>query len=512
MNTSSTALISIVKTDNQIEFNRVTEGLRKQYALKFNFDIVAAANIDFQDLFKKYERLIFVSVNCLIRPDTPNLLQVVPAGKIGLINLRPFVSTPFEYYSSDVMIFDRCHGFIFDHIDADIGTLDFDRALSALLPKFPLPVEELGISFNRQNIMDSKIQDDRLQSYIVNYKNLETIPGHPQSNGVLEFINQDLATWNSRAPSYTPHKVIKVSMNGGLGDHIDAEPVLREIRCLYPEARLVVRSTWPELFENLPYEVETLDRWNGPDVNASLEFLTYPLQHEKESRPLNPAFSHTTDYCSINALGRILPPEKKQITLGYKKDDLEAVLKLIPTTVDLSKAICIHPGLSWPNRTLNENTWFEFIAGLPQDRPVILIGQSNSNTSGVMTFKAPTHVIDLRQKLSLKQTLALLDKSFMLVTNDTGTLHLAGATDIWIAAFFSARHSAFVWPYRNQTQNYKTIELNSRPHCWPCTMNRPQTHGSESQLTQCTNWENKLCCHPNSKLMLEKIQIAVSSH
>ena len=58
-------------------------------------------------------------------------------------------------------------------------------------------------------------------------------------------------------------------------------------------------------------------------------------------------------------------------------------------------------------------------------------------------------------KLDIHQTWHVLNKSSMIITMDSGILHLAGTTDTYIIQLGSSIDPRFRAPYRNATQDYK---------------------------------------------------------
>lgn len=70
----------------------------------------------------------------------------------------------------------------------------------------------------------------------------------------------------------------------------------------------------------------------------------------------------------------------------------------------------------------------------PTGAEVILIGSPED--AGVQSFFAATQCTDLIGRLSLTQTLALLDEADLLVTHDTGPLHLGGIARCSVLGLF----------------------------------------------------------------------------
>jgi hypothetical protein len=520
------AVASLLITPEQRAVDFVTRPFREAYARRIGASLVDISEgrygshplgyekLQLRDILKRFDRVIYLSPCCLVRPDAPDLFAVVPLEKVGAFNEGRYLpergSGDRKYFNTEVLVLARGHEGILEDPSTFDEPLGERAYINLQLKAKGCDTRELEYVFNRTSLLDGFVPEDRLCAYVVHYAGLDDALRSARAQGiadeeVLRILHEDIAIWESRRPDFLPRETYKIAMNGGLGDQVDAEPVVRELRRLYPRARLIVGSTWPELFQDLDYEVESVDIWKDPDPpEVSRVFYTYVMPDDPARQYLCPTFSHTTDYGSQLALQRILPPERKSIELRYRIDHSNTLRTKIPDGWDLGRSVVFHAGASWPTRTLLPEVCANFVREAAARWPVILVGSGE----GVQPLAAPAGVLDLRDRLSLKETLALLDHAWALVTNDSGTLHLAGATDIWILAFFSARHPAFVWPFRYGSQDYKTIALNSRPQCWPCGGNVPPTRGWGHVVSECMNWDAPLCCHPSAERLLEGLREA----
>lgn len=91
-----------------------------------------------KSLLEKYERIIFIDADILVKPSAPNLFDAVPTGKLGMLNEAayrpPTVFKPMyegwvrkmatkngipmpaltEYFNTGVIVMDRSHAGLFD--------------------------------------------------------------------------------------------------------------------------------------------------------------------------------------------------------------------------------------------------------------------------------------------------------------------------------------------------------------------------------------------------------------
>lgn len=499
-------------------------------------------------IFKEHglDRAIFLDTDIIIRDDAPSLFGFVPEGWIGAFNEGDWIPSRKEqlvdatyvfetslkgpqawgdrYYNTGVLVFDREHLNIFTEPEVFHNHFYEQSWLNIQLNrKVRLEfIKNIGIQFNRMSHVEesSSKLDSPLENYFIHYA------GTAKSD-ICSMVARDLASWEEMKKSkygYHVRRKFKVSVGGGLGDQIDAEPVVREIRRLYPKDHLIVASHWPEIFENLPYEIEEVvnirTHYNTTDLAHVMHTYADPSQNVWQY--MTHVLMSSTDFSSLLAIRRQLPPEKKLIQVRYTEAEASSMkAKLNVTSEWLKDAVLIHPGKSWHTKTLAADVWNEAVQELVDaGLKVVLMGKGEkydgpkrgSDTIGLTHIICPEGVLDARDKLSVKESLALIDQSKVLVSNDSAPVHLAGATDCWIVGFFTAKHPEFVLPYRRDpltgeiSQRYKVIEVNSRPKCWPCNIDAVTTKPSEVRADHCMNFENKHACHPKAADIVQAIK------
>jgi len=510
----------------------ITHPTLEAYAERIGAKFIVLGKSEIHKLLQyDYERIILVHSDLIIRPDTPSLFDVVPEGWVGAYNyghdklpdLTTFAAAnhlpepkPWgnRWYSSGVIVADKVtHLNITSEIEFNYylnfgDQVDHDHIL------------DIGPRFNRMPCFDQFSNHyQRFEFYIIHYSQLMQQVG---IENLKLTIQEDLKIWESlKEKDYHIPRPIVVNMGGGLGDQVCAEPIVRELRRLHPHDHLFIKGHWPELWEDLQgygvdgflipgekadYPQETLYYYTycGPDLSMQMGGMT----HSNMS---------STDLTSYLALNRPLPPEKREIKLGFSQTNEEQMQEKLGCTLEwLKSAIILHPGLTWPTRTIAANVWQELIQLLiDADKHVVVIGQGGPYPGpgrpekiGILDFAVPENVIDARNKLAVKETLALLAHSEVLISNDSSPIHLAGATDIWILGIFTTKHPYFVLPYRNGTPWYKAIVVNNMPDCWPCGVNALRAFPEGLRVDLCKNYSNLYCCHPTAKQILEKLTLS----
>ena len=530
--------------------SEITHPTLKAYAKKIGADFhviedkkfkqnipIGYEKLQLRNFLETYHRIIFIDSDIIIRPDTPDLFTFVPEGWFGAFNEGEWMperlkalemacndfglSAPHfknQYYNTGVMVFEQRHVDIFQEPPVYIDNFYEQSYLNIMLARNLVKVRNLSINFNRMSFVEALniTKEHYLESHVVHYAGALKQLG---LNGLCNRIINDLNAWGQlKTQKYHIPKVYKISISGGLGDQIEAEPVVRELCRLYPYDKIYVASHWPEIFEDLPYakgRLISVDiRKHFIQEEIAQVFNTYSPPEDDAWKYMTHVFSHSTDFSSNLAIRRVLPPEKKTVVLGYTSGHLKSMCKKLGVEKNyFYDAVLVHPGRSWPTKTMPSTFWEEIINDLlVQNKKVILFGKDGKDLQGIVSVNVDmTKVLDARDKLTFKESLALLDNSFMLISNDSAPIHMAGATDIWIVGVYTAKHPAFVIPFRKGGQTYKTISIQNELECWPCNANAVTTSLDEVRADFCTNLKNPLCCFPTPQQLLTAINPVINT-
>lgn len=423
-------------------------------------------------LKKNYKRVAYIDADILIRPDSPDLFEVVPEDKFGIFNEGQYtpramclyevmkvydVELPtwnrIDYYNTGVMVLSREHRHVFapptdwKPVRNSFGEQTFInyRLFNKQVPVFPLHYR-----LNCMSIMNKLTGMTRLDSYFVHYA------GWP-SDRLFEDMDRDIAEWADGKYEYTRN--IFMFTGGGIGDQVSAEPVLRYMKeFLYKDANIYVLTSEPRLFQHLDIKASASyprdEEGKVLQLDAVYEMNAHPSKIDNIHLQAQHLFSHQVDYISLASLGRIFPDINKSIKLTYSEEDMKEVLDICP---EPEKLIVIHPGTGWQSKTFPTEWWQEIIDGLDDVLEVGVIGKTYLKDHAYLPVK--TKGYDFRDKLSLGGLIALLSKAKILVTNDSAPLHIAGAWDNHIVLIPSCKHPDFILPYRHGSKQYKTHTL-----------------------------------------------------
>lgn len=236
---------------------------------------------------------------------------------------------------------------------------------------------------------------------------------------------------------------IFIMVAGGLGDQVCAEPVIREIRRLWPDKRVAVIGR-PEFFGHLGLEVfdydsstvvhgETLTLNTFAAEGLGISFLVHPV-----------------DLISLGTIRRTLPNHRKEISLEARCEPL------------LKDHLLIHAGRTWMNRTFPLEWWQEVVDLCSSSRKCALVGGSivdvgrdgSHMIKGVLDLDCPRGCVDLRGRTTIDELISLVSANDVL-SNDSFPVHVAGAFDNWIYMIPTAKHPDLILPWRKRSQYHK---------------------------------------------------------
>lgn len=123
--------------------------------------------------------------------------------------------------------------------------------------------------------------------------------------------------------------------------------------------------------------------------------------------------------------------------------------------------VAIHPFSTHPNKAWFNDYWRELAAKLVSGGVhVVVVGVGNS------PVPAGNGVTDLTGKTALRETCAVLACSQVLVTGDSGPMHLAGGVQTPVVALFGPTHRA--WGF--YPEGLSDIVLEADEDCRPCSL------------------------------------------
>jgi hypothetical protein len=319
----------------------------------------------------------------------------------------------------------------------------------------------------------------------------------------LDLMRKDLKVWQDAAPTYKFSKHVAIHVEGGMGDQIDAEPVIRYIRDnTYKGDEIIIFSNWPELFSHLglkSYMHKT--KVQSPKQYYQMYTLRTP-EHESWQYMTHPLI-HGTDFSALQCIRMILPLKDKEIKLPLDESAVQAVLDKTGGPLD----VIVHPGRGWDSKTILPDIWQSYVDCLTEEGyKVGVIGKRLSKEQGIVEFDT-SKCVDLIDKLSVQELVAIVAKTPVLISNDSAPIHIAGAFENWIGLIATCKHPDKVLPYRRGGQTWRAEALE----VWPLYdhYNHQPSQVDGATIDLCTEEQMRKACPPPSKI-LKFVQNALS--
>jgi len=304
------------------------------------------------------------------------------------------------------------------------------------------------------------------------------------------------------SPQVSMHgtKRILIIRPGGIGDAALLMPSLKTLKQTLPEAKIDIlcEPRNLEVFLNSPFlnqifnyrKIDHIIRMKQTlyDIVFDTEqshFLTGALAAMLNSRlkvgfatqgrelvyDLGVDYSH--DQYEAESFFRLFAeaiegfPVERTWEFPYLFPSIEERKKVNTLIGDIKKpVICFFTGASIKERLWPADRWAKVIAELWREgyQPVLLGGKGELQLSREIAVYAACPVLNFCGQLSLGETAALFERTRLLVSTDSGILHLAVVCDIPTVSLFGPGIAAKWAPTGDHH-----IAINKRLECSPCT-------------------------------------------
>lgn len=393
-------------------------------------------------------------------------------------------------------------------IDTEGSELDILQDIYILAPK----IKKIALEFHHTVHSDSDFSSF-VASLKKAYQRVQVIKGKYESN---------IFAWE-------PFQIEKIVILNNpvfvigcpsLGDTLSSTATLRKLASIY-EKPLDVFTYVPELFKNNP-DVSKLFNLHGYDhttLNVKLNKYSPKLVHTSFINIDKPFFPgvvlqhNLIDIRQYHAafLGFDLLPEDRTCIYIPDKD----------SNISLpNKYVVVHPAETWESRTWSKENWQKLVDQLYANNiSVVVVGKDTAEflaSSNSMVAK-PVFALniydgmDYSNKLSISETWHILNKASVVVTMDSGILHLAGTTDTYIIQLGSSIDPKFRAPYRHGNQKYKYsyVPGTCNLFCGSCMKYGLAEHGTiqgTPVISNCLENKSMFECHPSVKNVVNEIK------
>jgi ADP-heptose:LPS heptosyltransferase len=297
----------------------------------------------------------------------------------------------------------------------------------------------------------------------------------------------------------------------GIGDTLAATPVIRYFCKQFGNRKVDVWTARPEVFMRNPWvakihtltnpQVDFFQQWHRMNIKQTF------IRGDKPEGKVRHYHTPLVDYCSINALACIIPSSEKHFEFVIS-NEAKIFVKGLLAERDVSPKtpiVVLHPSDTWKTRRMPKETWEAICLGLVKNKIVpVIVGKSTQDREPLRLGDIPG-VVDLVEKTTLEQTIALMDIAKAVITLDAGSICMAGCTDTPIVGIFTVNPPEFRSPYRNGRYDYKLWVANETPSCIYCG---PQLWRLDNNLSNCLNaiygdQSKVMCCLPNAEKVVQ---------
>lgn len=165
--------------------------------------------------------------------------------------------------------------------------------------------------------------------------------------------------------------------------------------------------------------------------------LTDRIKDDREA-----GIKHEAQYCLdvLNSIGVPAPLAEMQCVIPVRKEcDDWADAWLAEHNIAPKTLIVINPSASDPGRQWPAERFAKIIEILHSKNigPIAVIGAKNSEAAKRLLGMVGSKALDLTGQTSMAQLIAVLRKSRMLISNDTGPVHIAAALKIPVVSIFT---------------------------------------------------------------------------
>jgi len=304
-----------------------------------------------------------------------------------------------------------------------------------------------------------------------------------------------------------PGKILIIRLSS-IGDILLSTPFIRQIRETFPDAKIdfIVKDIYKDLLVHNPHinELYCLKLNEGrkelDDLKVTLRDESYSvvfdLHNNMRSNYLKSGIQSGKTYsikkgkfkqillvyCKINIYEKETPiphrylsvakeygvkDDEKGLELFWNKETIDsAEKKVISMGLELDHPyICLAPGAGFFTKRWPEEKFDNLVKLIQQNNEfqIIVLGDDKDKEAG-LSLKKQRNIIDSSGKLSLLETAYIISKGKMIVSNDSGLMHMATSVNKPVLAIFGSTVKELgFFPYRAKSKVIENSDLSCRP-------------------------------------------------
>jgi ADP-heptose:LPS heptosyltransferase len=288
------------------------------------------------------------------------------------------------------------------------------------------------------------------------------IPGHSPAQMEIYAVRKELtAIENLRTAD-----AICVARLGGLGDVLMAMGAAKALKTL--SGRPIILETaapfaglarsCPHIDHVVANVAEVADRY--PNIrHANLNPVSFGISPKHQIDAYLEAFGVSADARIKDIELAPDPPAEAQV---------ESRLASWPTKPHERFRILLHAGQGDANRSWPMKNWEELASALIALRHQVIVIGSNADPRRPALIPTVGGILSAVDTLSAAATVALMRRSDILISADSGPIQLAGATDIGIVGLYSAVSGSCRLPFRHGVAGWRAAAVGPSCSFHPC--------------------------------------------
>jgi hypothetical protein len=171
---------------------------------------------------------------------------------------------------------------------------------------------------------------------------------------------------------------------------------------------------------------------------------------------------------------------------------------------EVGSLVLLHPGRGAAANTFPPDVWQSYANVLLDGGFHLAVIGRHDTDEGIVDFDR-AKCIDLVDKLSLEESIALVSRARVLVSNDSWPVQMAGASECWIGLIAGLRYPDYVLPWRRGSQSFRALNL-ARGELYRDYLHRP-SGGVKPDLGACSPQRLRGCL-PEPSTVLDFVKAA----
>jgi len=275
--------------------------------------------------------------------------------------------------------------------------------------------------------------------------------------------------WSAPVYSYCPDisNLIEYEKERGFGSLAS----LRDMSAKIKRNGYQISIVFPNSFESaLLFRLAGIPKVYGYNTDFRSAILTKAIEVPRDKRSKHEVFYYLNLIEKLFGNGASEWSDALKIRLAIPSEDVEEVKRLLSSMgyksnrplIGFSPSAAFGPAKCWPVENYS-NLAVKLLEAFPEGKILVFGTDEDVEIGKRIIASIGDGGIDLCGKTSLKQAICAISCLDLMVTNDSGLMHIAAACDIPIVALFGSTNPVTTGPWSD-----KAIVIRHELPCSPC--------------------------------------------